>query len=84
MKIKFIEEGDSVFAEAYGEVIAGYYHEILLIAEINPRLGAYEVRFESAWSDPIHCDSLEQAKELIIRTHKKYKPSSLGRNYYLN
>jgi hypothetical protein len=83
MNIQFIQEGTSVFAEAYNEVINGYSHELLLIAEINPRLGAYEVRFESAWNSPAYCDTLEAAKELVLKTHSKYKPSSLGRNYFL-
>jgi hypothetical protein len=83
MTIQFIEEGNSVFAEAYDVIREGYWHDHLLIAEVNPRLGAFEVRFESAWNEPIHCDTLEAAKELIIKTHHKYRPSSLGRNYFL-
>lgn len=83
MKIVWEIEGNTVFAEAHDVIIDGYWHDHLLIAEINPRLGAYEVRFESAWNDPVHCDTLEDAKNLIIKTHTKYKPNSIGKNYYL-
>ena len=83
MTIVWEVEGNSLFAEAHDVIIHGYLHTHVLIAEVNPRLGCYEVRFESAWNEPIHCDTLEAAKELIIRTHTKYKPTSLGRNYFL-
>lgn len=83
MNIVWETEGNTLFAVAYNEIINGYQFDELLIAEVNPRLGAYEVRFESAWNDPISCDYLEDAKNLILRDYKQYKPTSLGRNYFL-
>ena len=83
MKIEWETEGTTIFALAFNEIIDGYMHDTLLIAEVDKGLGDYMVRFESAWNDPIHCETLEQAKELILRNYKQYKATSLGRNYFL-
>lgn len=83
MNIVYEKENDTVFALAFGEVIDGYYHEELLIGEIDPALGGFMVRFESAWNNPIHCATIEEAMALIQRDYRKYKATSLGRNFYL-
>jgi hypothetical protein len=83
MNIHFEKEGNTVFAVAYDEVIDEYRHEELLIGEIDNALGAYMVRFESDWNNPIHCDTIDQAQQLIIKNQYKYKPTSVGRNYYV-
>ncbi|HEY0752279.1 MAG TPA: hypothetical protein VGD26_14065 [Chitinophagaceae bacterium] len=83
MTIVFEQEKDTWFALAFDEIIDGYLHTELLIAEIDTALGAYMVRFESDWSNPTHCGSLDEAKALILRDYKQYRPTSLGRNFFL-
>jgi hypothetical protein len=83
MNIVFETEGTTVFAVSYNSIINGYCHTELLHAEIDPALGGVMVRFESAWQNPIFCETLEQAKELVLKEYYKFKPSSVGRNYFL-
>jgi len=83
MNILFEREGTTVFAVAYDVVIKDYLHTEVLIAEIDQALGGVMVRFEDAWHNPIHCDSLEEAKAVILRDHVSHTPRSLGTNHYL-
>lgn len=83
MNIFFETEDTTIFAVAYNEIVGEYLHEEFLIAEIDPALGAVMVRYESDWNNPIHCDSVDQAKQEIIKNHYKYKPTSVRRNYYV-
>lgn len=83
MNIIFEEENTTLFAVAYDEIIDDYQFDELLIAEIDPALGGYMVRFESAYSAPVHCGSLDEAKRTVLKDYYKYKPTSVGKNHYI-
>ena len=83
MSIKFETEGNTVFAVAYDVLIKNYLHTEVLIAEIDPALGCFMVRFEDSWHNPIHCSTLDEAKSVIFRDHALHTPRSLGSNYYM-
>lgn len=83
MTIVFECFDNTMYAVAYDEIINGYMHKELMIAEIDEALGGYMVRFESDWSNPIHCDSMDDAKAVILKDYTKHTPRSMKRNYYL-
>lgn len=84
MNIVFNKEPDcSLSALSFDAVWKGYEHQELYWADITKALGSFMVRWNDSYSEPLHCDSEEKAKQHVIENYSKHNPHSNGGKYKL-
>lgn len=80
--MKFEKDNDgTIFAFQNQVVFNGNWYEELIWAEIDTRLPMPIVRFESDYYNPKSFNTLEEAKNHIVRFYKNYTPQSNGTSH---
>ena len=84
MNISFNREpDDTLSALSFDVVWKGYYVEELYWADVSKALGSYMVRWNDDYSNPLHFDSEELAKQYVVENYSRHNPHINGKQYEL-
>lgn len=85
MKIEFEEDRNNgyliYFAISKREIWKGKVHDELMWAEILPIITTFKLTWEDDYYNPIIVDTMEQAKEHIMKNFSKHTPHINGASY---
>jgi len=81
MRLTFVKEDGTYYAVAFDQIFNGEMCQEWMFAEISPSLGAFMVRWENDYSNPLHFNTLPEAKIYIEKNHYKYNPIPNGAKF---
>jgi hypothetical protein len=85
MNFIYIEDTTNGYLEVYAvtqlEVYKGKFYDELFFAEIRPRDGLFELRWEDDWFNKITLTSMIDVKDHIEKYYYKHTPHINGRAY---